>query len=245
MNKDQVNKLGSYRAVKALLQSTTETSAIAALPARLAAFVTQIEEIDALDRTQNQPLDGRIADRDQLLADMIESTLELAGYALSHARENRLHDLAARVDLAASDFARLRLTRRTGLAQQVHDAIGPVVAQLAGHGVTAATLAGLQTKIDAADTALSQPRVTVAEKRAATAQLAAAFADADQLLNTHIDALLFPLRKTSPEFYAAYQAARTIVDVPGSTRPAAAPTPAAATAATAPPTPATHEKLAA
>jgi hypothetical protein len=225
-----------YRAVKALLQVATETSGIAALPARLTAFVTQIAAIDELDRAQAMPIRGKVDDRNARLDELIDQTLELSGFAASYAREHGLHDLAERVSVSPVDFRRLRVTRRAGLAQQVHDAIEPVVAQLAAYGVTAETLAAHQAAIDVAASAVSEPRASVTAKRTATEAMARAFAEADALLETHIDPLLFPLRKTQPEFYAEYRARRE-VERAGATRAMEKPaTPAApATSAGGPP----------
>lgn len=219
-----------YRAVKALLQVATETSGIAALPARLTAFVTAIATIDELDRAQNMPIRGKVEDRDARLEELIDQTLELAGFAVSYAREHGLHDLEEKVTVSPADFRNLRLTRRPGLAQQVHDALVPIVAQLAPYGVTAETLAAHQAAIDVATTAVTEPRATVTAKRTATETMAKAFAEADALLETHIDPLLFPLRKTQPEFYAEYRARREVVARSGATG-SSAETPATPTAA--------------
>jgi hypothetical protein len=204
-----------YRAVKALLQVATETSGIAALPARLTAFVALIALIDQLDRAQNTPTRGKVGDRNTLIEALIDLTLELSGFAVSYAREHGLKDLEEKVDVSAADFRRLRVTRRPGLAQQVHDAIAPIATQLAAFGITAETLTAHQTAIDAAEAGLSEPRGTVAEKRVATAAMAKAFAEADELLEAHIDPLLFTLRKTHPEFYAEYRIRREVLDRPG------------------------------
>lgn len=226
-----------YRAVQALLQVATETSGVAALPARLAAFVTAIAMIDELDRAQNLPIRGKVDDRDARIQELIEQTLELAGFAVSYAREHGLRDLEEKVNVSAADFRRLRITRRPGLAQQVHDAIVPIVAQLAPYGVTAETLAAHQAAIGVARAAVSEPRATVTTKRSATEAMVKAFAEADDLLETHIDPLLFPLRKTHAEFYAEYRARRQVVARSGGTagppdapaQPAVAGAPAAAT----------------
>lgn len=207
----QTNKLAMYRAVKALLQVATETSEIAAMPARLTAFVSLIATIDELDRAQNIPTRGKVDDRDARIEELIDGTLELSGFAVSYAHEHGLRDLEEKVNVSAGDFRRLRLTRRPGLAQQVHDAIVPLAAQLAAYGVTAETLTAHQVAIDVATTALSEPRATVTTKRTATETMVKAFAEADTLLETHIDPLVFPLRKTHPEFHAEYRARREVV----------------------------------
>ncbi len=215
MNKVQINKLSMYRAVQALLQTTTETSGVTPLPAKLTAFSGQIAAIDELDLAQIRPTTGPMANRNRLIQETVHAALELAGFARSYAHEQQIEALTSAVQITATDFSRLRLTRRLVLAQQVHDAAAPYVTQLANYGVTAATLADLQTKIDTARTALSQPRNIVALKKAATESMAKAFTAADMLLEIHIDPLVFALRNTSPEFYANYRAARQLVHAPG------------------------------
>jgi hypothetical protein len=231
-----------YRSVKALLQVATETSGIAALPARLTAFVTVIATIDELDRAQNIPTRGKVGDRDARLEELIDQTLELAGFTISYAREHGLRDLEEKVSVTAVDFRRLRLTRRPGLAQQVHAAVVPIVAQLAAYGVTAETLTAFQAAIDVATTAVNEPRATVTSKRTATEAMAKAFAEANTLLETHIDPLLFTLRKTQPEFLAEYRARREVVARSGGSGPSPE-TPAAPVAVAAAPAATTTANL--
>jgi hypothetical protein len=67
-------------------------------------------------------------------------------------------------------------------------------------------------------------------KAAATAELAKTFRETDALLEKQIDRLVFPLRKTHPEFYADYQRARQIWDAPGASGESSAAAGPAATA---------------
>ena len=215
MTSDQNNKLAMYGSVEELLQATTETSGIAGLPAKLTTLRARLGELRALAGTQTQPTAGQTASRDQTLAAMIDTTLEIAGILGAYAHEHTLRDLSALVDVQRSDFDAVRLIQRPLLAQRVHDAAVAALPQLTGLNLPAETLVAFQAQIDAARAKLNQPRMTVVAKKAATEQLAAAFAAVDGLLAEQIDRLLLPLRKTSPVFYAQYQAARSIVNVPG------------------------------
>lgn len=135
--------------------------------------------------------------------------------ALSYAEETKLPLLANKVRVRPSAFRVVRPEQRVQLAQMIHDAVVPVVAQLADHGVTAATLTSLQAAVDAAQRVLSAPREATVSRRAATEQLRDAFRAVDAVVENHFEPLLFPLKETHPEFYRRYKAARMIVDRTG------------------------------
>jgi len=204
----QLKKLSKYRAVQALLQTTTETRAIAPLPAKFAALNARLVEVDALAARQTQVTAGRTADHHARLAAMADAALEIAGLIGCYAAVHHLPELAAEVRVQPSDFIRTRLTQRPALAQRVHAAAAPFLAALAHYGVTPARLADLQDKIDDARQAVTHSRVAVCEQKAATARLTALFVEIDALLSDHIDRLLFPLRRSSLELYVTYRTLR-------------------------------------
>ena len=228
MDNTQTNKLAMYHAVLALLQATDETGGIPGVPAQLSTLAARLAELDTLAATQLRLTAGKTARRDELLADMIETALDVANAVATHADAQKLTELARAVAVTPSAFARLRLLHRPWLAQQVHAAAQGVLPELATYGVTAATLAALQAKIESAKAGLDQPRSTIVEKSAATAQMLAVFREIDAQLEGQIDRLVFPLRKTSPKFHARYQVARQIAARPGGRNPAEPATPAEA-----------------
>jgi hypothetical protein len=225
--------MAMYGSVEELLKATSETSGIAGLPAKLTVLTTKLAELQTLAGIQTQPITGETTARDDVLESLIATTLQLAGIVGAYAHDQKLSDLAALVDVQRSDFDAARTGQRALLAQRVHDAAAGVVTPLANPAVTAETLAAFQTQIDATRLKIKQPRMTIIAKRGATSELAGMFRDIDALLNEQIDRLVLPLRQTNPGFDARYDAARTIVNVPGS-RNAQGPTPSATNATTAP-----------
>lgn len=216
MNKVQENKVAMARAVRAVCQGgTTITAGIAAFPAAFAAFNATLDNIDAQAQRQTVQLRPTIEQRDQSEAAMIDATLAIAGMASTYADQLGLKPLATQVRVTEGDFNRARSAVRVRMAQQVCDVVRPVAAQLANHGVTAAALDDLQAKIDAMSEALPTPRQTTAEKKAATAEIAAQLNELDSILRNQLDPLLRTVRKTNRTFYNEYQAARQIVNVPG------------------------------
>jgi len=174
-----------------------------------------MDKISVLAATQALPPSGAVAGKKQALDAMIAAALDVAGSVLSYATEQKLPELAAAVTVTESDFTHRRQQDRPTLAQQIHDAAATVVARLGDYNVTAATLEDLQTKIVTATAALSGPRVAVGARSSATTQLPDAFKEVDALLAKEIDPLIVKFKKTQPDFYNVYQAARIIIDRPG------------------------------
>lgn len=214
MNRHQNNKLASYAAVEAALKANPEIASVPSLPAKLTRLSAKMGEIKSLAKTQTQPIQAGTARRDQLLEEMTGMTLEIAGFVTSIAHEQDLPELARTVAIGRG-FRRVRRAHRLVIAQCVLEAARTVLPALGDYGVTDETLTTFQTQIKVADEGLTIPRSTVVAKRAATVKLVALFNEVDGLLRDQIDRLVFPLRKTSVEFYAAYLAARSIVDRPG------------------------------
>ena len=94
----------------------------------------------------------------------------------------------------------------------------------ADYGITAATLTGLQTRIDAYNLIAAGPQVAKAEKSSATDLLDQEFARADSILADRIDGLMKQLQGSGTTFYDDYINARKIINT-GTKRPATPPPP--------------------
>src|SRR3954465_1450667 len=122
MNALQTKKLAKYRAVQALLQTTTETSGIALLPVKLAALGAKLAYVDELCRQQAQPIRGAAALRDVRLAEMADAAVTVAGLIRCYASDHPSSELATRVHTRRSDFTRMRPVCQPIRAQGIHDA---------------------------------------------------------------------------------------------------------------------------
>lgn len=220
MNAIQTNRLASYTATEALLKANPAIAKVSELPGTLAVFSEKIAEINRLAKTQTQPVQARTTERDRMLEEMTDMTLELAGYVRSVARALNRPQLAQSVQVGAPSFRRARRSHRMWFAQRVHDAAAGVLDKLAPFGVTAEWLAAFLGRIQLAGARVNMPRETVAEKRGATEQLRRAFADIEGFVRDELEPLVFPMRKTHPEWYSTYRAALAIVDRRGRRRKA-------------------------
>lgn len=219
MNRVQSNKMASFTATEAVLKAFPEIASVPGLPEHVEMLSSKMGEIQRLAVIQTQPLQLRTSERDLLLEAMTDTTLEIAGYVRNVARASELPLLSQSVQIGAGSFRRARRSHRVWFAQRVHDAAQTALPQLGAFGVTAETLATFQTRIQAATTRVNLPLEARATRKAATEELVLLFAQVDRLLNDGIDPLVFPLRKTNTEFYAAYRATRSVDDRPGSRAP--------------------------
>lgn len=227
MNASQIAKLVSFVTTEKTLKHTTETSDIAGLPAVLTELSATIGEINAISVTQKALTEGKTARRNELIAEMREVALEVANAVGAHADAENLTEVLADVDVTPADFDRLRIPERPLLALRIHAA---ALAALPQHPA----VPELKAKIEAVQVALSQPREAIAERRAATLRLADLFDTAERLLG-RIDRMLYPLRKSSPQFYAKYRTTRKAYDLsraPEEAETAVAPAAAAGPAST-------------
>jgi hypothetical protein len=208
MNADQLRRFGIYRTLANVLARAPQPGAPVTLPAASATLQTIIERIDLLAQQQAQRTEGDTALRDGAFAAMAETTFDVTGLASAFAHAHRLTELFHNLNITPRAFNRTRLMLRPNSAQHLHDVVHAEMPRLAACGITAEVLADWQAKIDAATTLLMQPLAVAQAKRSATAQLAKEFREADALLTHQIDRLVSPLRKTHPEFYAEYDAAR-------------------------------------
>jgi hypothetical protein len=215
-----------YHAVVEFLQgfvnSTTATNLFPALAAKFATLITRVGNVVALAAQQEQPLEGKLRDREQALDAAVETTVIVAGAVLSYARTCRLHDLAVQVRRTRTEFRRRRRTERTSIAQRVHDVAAPLAVELVDYGLTAGMLEELQETIDATAQAVTAPVSARAEKKVSTRQLARAFTEVEQLL-AQIDPMLLKLGKIDPTMHALYLAARKVFKRTGARAAAARP----------------------
>lgn len=218
MNTRQNNKLASFIATQAVLEAHPEIATMPGLPGKVAEFSAKVAELNRLGETQEQGIDGKMARRDQILEQMAALTLRVAGVVLTVANEQKRTEIAAAVRLAPGDFGRLRRTRRPWLARQVLQAARTIQSQLEVYGVTAEVVDSLETRIEAALSALAEPRTTIADKRSATRRIPVVIGEIDLLLEETLDGLLLPTQITHPAFYEAYRVTRQVLDLRGPRR---------------------------
>lgn len=225
MTSNQSNKLRAYQAVHAVLdlhQTTWET-----LPAFVTAvgdFTNLIPEIHGLAQTQASR-EGAANEKSYALAALGEAAFEIGAAIHAYAVSTQDYALEGRVDFSRSTIVKGREASVLARVRDIHAAATTELAKLADYGITQAKLTAFKKKIEAFEASLAKPRQQIATGSAATHTLRAQFTEADAVLNKRMDKLVFQFKASAPDFFEAYQTARSIVDIPGS-RKTNAPTPA-------------------
>lgn len=215
MKATQSNKLRRYQTLEGVLEQ--HSAVWSPLPA-FARAVTELSGIipqvtDAL-QTQSRAY-GSTQEKEAALAALGDAAHEVAGAVFSCAAENADYKLMCRVKFSRTDITKGRESVVVARCRDIHAAASEDVAALADYGVNAAKLTAFKKKIDGFEALQTQPRQDISNRSAATQQLRQLLRQADEILRKRIDPLVVQFKASAPEFYNAYQAARSIVDAPG------------------------------
>ena len=226
MNDTQENKLNMYRTVAAVIgnHEAEFTAVPAALAAReaLDASIALISDLAQAQATENT---GITVDKANIQQQMVDTALRVAGAVKAFASVQNDLTLKAQADINKTTFSRARDDMRDDIAQGIHDLAQSRIAQLADYGVTAATLTGLQTRIDTYVLWIAKPQTAKSEKTTVTGLLEQEFYRADSILKDRLDGLVEQFKESGTTLYPDYQNARKIVNTGSRPEPETPPTP--------------------
>lgn len=221
------NKLNAYQTVAAVLADYEATwQGLPALVAAATALNANIAEIHALAQAQASR-EGVANEKSYALAALGDVAFEVGAAVHAYAVVAGELALEGRVDFSRSLIVRGRASSVLARTRDILAAATEQLANLADYGVTQAQLTDFEAKIDAFEAAHTKPRQQVTKASVATRSLEVRFRATDAILSKRLDKLVVRFKASAPAFYKNYQAARTIVDIPGSHHPATStPTPA-------------------
>jgi hypothetical protein len=166
------------------------------------------------------------AQKQQARDDLEDKTIEMADRLAALAAKTGDVGLGEQVQMTRSTLDQLQDDDLVQTAQRVRDIANANLTDLAPYGVTAGTVTALSDAITTFSGLKTAPRSKAADRKAQTETLPQLIADVRSIFRNQLDKLMTPFKRTEPEFYAGYFAARVIVD--------RAPTRATATAPPAP-----------
>lgn len=147
--------------------------------------------------------------------DLEEKTLVIADQLAALAAKTQDHNLAAKVDLNKSQLDRMPDSDLLVAARGVAEAAAANSAALAAdYLITAAMLSDLGTAITKFDGLKTAPRDAIVNRKVATLSLPEAVAFVRGIYRNELDKMMTRFKKTAPDFFLAYTAARVIVDRP-------------------------------
>jgi hypothetical protein len=198
-----------------------------------------VQAIRQAASTQENVTVGMTDQKTQTRNDLEEQTLEIADQLTALAAKNSDANLAAKVQLSRSSLDQLQDSDLVQTAQQVFELANANVKALQPYGVTVDQVATLKSTTTAFNDLKSSTRSAFAGRTSATASVGDLIRSTRSLFRNQLDKLMTPFRKSTPEFYSGYFAARVIVDraaTHSTTKAPAPPTPSPMPSAGARPT---------
>jgi hypothetical protein len=170
---------------------------------------------------QQSPTTGITGDKAQARNDLEEILLVVADQVAAFAAKSGDNDLGAKVELSKSSVDRLTDSDFVLAAKRVSQAANSNSAALAAYGVTAAELTALDAATAKFDGMKGSTRGAIVDRKVATMSLPERIGSVRSIFRNEIDKMMTAFKKTNPDFYNGYFAARIIVNR-AATRPAKA-----------------------
>jgi hypothetical protein len=218
MDARKENKLTNYLTRKTFLDLDTSTAITATIPKLAAALVEwngQVALIQVLGNKQGANLTGIAAAKADLRALMAKRAMIVRNKVGPFAHATGNMELAAQVDVNASDFTLARDTEADDIAIRILEAAQANEAALvADYGLKASLLDDLESAIEGYSALLGKPLAAIKSRKTTTEQLDTEFAKADTLLENVIDPLILSLELEQPDFVANYRNVMVIGGTP-------------------------------
>ena len=160
---------------------------------------------------QETTTDGVAAVKMQARRDLEDKILEIADQLFSVADKRKDLTLRAQVQLSLSALDGLDDETLEARGKNILDLATANLAALADHNITPADVTALDGLVKQWGTMKSAPRVAIAMRSGQTKTLPQAISDNTSLLRNQLDKQMTKFKRTNPEFYAGYHAARVIV----------------------------------
>lgn len=207
MNSRQENKLSNYLVRQVYLADHVAiTGTIPALATALGEWEGAVALIQMLGNRQGLNLTGLAQAKRNLRKLMATRAMIVRNKVGPFAHVTGNAELAAKVDVNASDFTRVNDTEADDIAIRILEAAEAHEAALvADYGLTAAQIDDLESAIQGYSALIGRPMAAIKARRTTTQQLETEFARADAVLETVIDPLIFSLALEHAEFVAGYR----------------------------------------
>jgi len=193
---------------------TANATITATLP-NFAGYFTTVQNTHAqilVAKTQQEAdKSGDTKNKNQLRTILIAQAIDIGRRMVAYASNVNNNALLALVNYTESDLKRSSDSKLVGICQVIRDSANSNVGALASYGVTAATIATLQTSITNFNAAIPKGRVDTTDSGEATKLLVTLF---NTLLTTwdKIDKLVEMVHTTQTAFYDEYQKVRKIIE---------------------------------
>jgi hypothetical protein len=184
--------------------------------------VTGVREAAA---QQESPTGGITDEKTQARTELEEKALEIADQIAALAAKSSDVALTAQVHVTRSSLDLSQDDNIIQTTERIRDAAVANATELKAYGVSADDIKALKDAIENFSGKKTAPRTAKASRSGATTGLANLIRTTRSIFRNQLDKLMTPFRRTNPDFYAGYFAARAIVNRTATKTPAASTTP--------------------
>jgi hypothetical protein len=194
---------------------------------------TALTGVNQKAQDQETPIAGEEVLKISVRHDYEEEIMRIAGQICSLAAKSNDPNLAAESELTLSQLDKMDVDTLEETGTRISGLATANLTGLADYNITQTDVTGLNTMTTQFHGVKTAPRTAIAKRAGKTANLQPAVKTVTSLLRNNLDKEMLMFKKSNPDFYAGYVAARVIVDRGGRTAtPQPAPTPAPQTTTT-------------
>jgi hypothetical protein len=212
MNKYQTAKHDSLKLI--VKESKNNPESVAKVP-KFGIVVNRIEEIcneiEPHQIEQEKNLTGITVDKDIIVENLTDSTVEISGAVYSYAHDINDNALMARVNYKSTRLESMSQSKLVAVAGVVlEEALKIPTTDLANEGISGEDLTAYQELIARFSVVKSSKKEAVIDRSGTTEKLNNLFKEASSLLKDKLDRLAVQFKRKDPEFYLKYKAARVV-----------------------------------
>jgi len=207
MNAYQRVKLTMYLVVRDFLAGFPDiTGAIPNFTAFLTSFIASILQIQSLTKQQMLDKQGSTGYKGSIKKNLIIQAVDIASKVYAWAKFNNNMLLMSEVKATSSHLSKLADVDFKTAVQTIYDLAQANIAALAPHGLTVATQTSFLNAINLFVSNQTKPRLTIAEHKQITKQLAALF-DATDAILLNMKILVNTQKVSQPNFFNGFYGA--------------------------------------
>lgn len=209
----QEAKVNMYRAVeKHCDDNPAIVATVPAFQTAVTQFKLNIAALLASIQQEDLATSGITIDKTEAKRSLCQLAADTAAQAFAFASSTSNNDLKQIMNFSVSELLRSKDDQLGPRCQNIQDKVNANLAALAPFGITAASLATLQTAINLYETKVPSPRNAAAQKKTIRTNIKNLLKDTDKLLKEQMDKTAVAFRSANPDFYNTYKSNRIILD---------------------------------
>lgn len=190
----------------------TQWSGITAFGTAVSRFNEELDELIRLSSLQSTTSKGVSIVKDELLAQVTEATLDLARILRAYAKNNKDAELSYIAGISKTDITRAKKLEKIQIISRIVDKVIENAEALIPYGVDSSTIEQTLAAKERLEQAIHEPRTTIIKRASFTIAVVEKQVFISGILKDNIDAFVFAMRKSNPEFFNKYTAARKVID---------------------------------